>query len=155
MITRVIVNNQLLVQFRKKVILAYPKEYMETLWGKIEGSSVIITSFRPVHQRASEESVQYTEGDAVAHAGHGELYIGTCHSHPDCQDATPSQEDWNTSFSSGEHMFGVMRVTKKSNGKFETQTEFWEPRPRISIVYPRIREARKAKVVEVTVAQSL
>jgi len=142
MITRILISKKLIAEFRKRAIAAYPQEHMETCWGRIEGSSVIIEALHTPHQHATTDTVRYQESDALAKAGSGLAYIGSCHSHPDSTDATPSQVDWDTSFSSGEHVFGVMRVAKKENGKFTTEIGWWESRPGIAMIHPRVRNVR-------------
>ena len=145
MISRVIVSKSLIASFRKRAVAAYPKEAMCTLWGKVEGDTVLVTTFKDIPHEASESEVNYFESDALSHAGHGEHYLGSLHSHPDSLDATPSQADWDTSFSSGERVFAVMRVTKLKTGRFTTEIRYWEPRPEITIVYPRVRDANRNK----------
>lgn len=145
MISRVIVDKKLLASFRKRTLEAYPHEVMCTMWGRVEGDTILITVIKDIPQQASEKEVNYYEADALAHAGHGDHYLGSIHSHPDCLDATPSQADWDTSFSSGERVFAVMQVRKLETGRFKTEVQFWEPRPPIAIVNPRVRDANRSK----------
>lgn len=145
MISRVIIDKKLLASFRKRTLEAYPREAMCTMWGRVEGDTVLITVIKDILQKATENEVNYYEADALAHAGHGDHYLGSIHSHPDCLDATPSQADWDTSFSSGERVFAVMQIRKLATGRFKTEVKFWEPRPEITIVYPRVRDANRNK----------
>lgn len=140
-ISRVIISKQLLANFRKQVITAYPNETMSTLWGRAEGDTIIISALRTPDQKASVDELSYHIGDAVGVQANirGESYLGTIHSHPECSDATPSQHDWDTSFNSGERVFAVMRCTKSTAGRFKTEVRFWEPRPEIAIINPRVR----------------
>src|SRR5262245_30180414 len=102
MITRVLISKKLLSEFRRRAIEAYPNEVMSTLWGRIEGDSAVISSLKTPPQEGNTEELTYYIADAVAPqaATTGEHYLGTIHSHPECLDSTPSQNDWDTSYAS-------------------------------------------------------
>lgn len=144
MLSRVIISKSLLSAFRKRALAAYPNETMQTLWGRLSGNSVIVTSMRTPEQKVSETEVVFYEDDLSSPAvDTREQYLGTIHSHPECLDATPSQVDWDTSFEAGEYVFGIMRIVKKVNGRFTTEVAWWEPRPMIATVFPRVRNANR------------
>lgn len=145
MISRVLISKKLLSEFRKQVTKAYPAETMSTLWGRIEGDTVVVSSLRVPKQEGTSEELTYHFADAVGDQARvrGEHYLGTIHSHPECLDSTPSQHDWDTSYGSGERVFGIMRVEKSSAGRFTTEVAWWEPRPRIATVHPRVRDANR------------
>lgn len=142
MISRVLISKSLLSSFRKLVLEHYPNEVMNTLWGRVEGDTVLISALKTPEQNATDRELTYYDADAISPQTQlrGEHYLGTIHSHPDCVDATPSQHDWDTAYSSGERVFGVMRVSKQGN-KFKMEVKFWEPRPEITVVHPRVRKA--------------
>lgn len=141
MISRVVISKQLLASFRKRTLEAYPNETMQTLWGRVEGDTVVISGLRTPEQKATQNELVYYDSDTVGpqSAIRGEHYLGTVHSHPDSFDATPSQQDWDTSYSSGERIFGIMCCKRQVSGRFKTEVKFWEPRPDIAIVNPRVR----------------
>lgn len=144
MISRVLLPKSLLASFRKLAEGAYPNEVMQTLWGRIEGESVMIYSLRNVDQQASPDMVVARVDDMVSPARDTkEHFIGSIHSHPDMQHPHPSTADWDGSYTCGEHLFAVMALVKKPSGKFSAETRFWQPRPHIQIVHPRIRKAKK------------
>jgi proteasome lid subunit RPN8/RPN11 len=148
MISRIIVSKQAITAFRREAIKAHPNEFLQTLWGRIQGDTVLVHAIRPVEHRATAGSIDLTLQDTMAPAQGTDQFIGTIHSHPDTKDATPSQTEWEDAFSTGEHVFGVMRVMQKPNGKFETELEWWEPRASIQMIYPKVRstnELRKPK----------
>lgn len=144
MITRVILAKKLLASFRKKAQSSYPNEVMNTLWGKLEGSTAIVEELHDFDQHATGQLVNYTDADTMAPAGRGIRFLGTIHTHPDCTDASPSAADWTDAFGAGEHIFAVMKIVKHNN-KFKTEVAFWEPRPQITIIHPRVRKAAGTK----------
>jgi len=151
MVSRVLISKKLIADFRKRVIAAYPNETMQTLWGRVEGDTVVVSSLRTPKQEGTKDELLYHFGDAVGAQSvvRGEHYLGTIHSHPECLDATPSQHDWDTSYTSGERIFGIMRCERGDGGRYKTETKFWEPRPEIAIVHPRVRDANRDKQLEV------
>ena len=154
MTNRIIVSKQLIAQFRKKALVAYPKEYMATVWGRRDAPDVfMITSIKDVAHTATGDSAKAKYDSCVMPDGSRETWLGTIHTHPDSTDATPSQTDWDNSLVCGELLFGVMKVGKKPNGRLYTELRWWEPRAAITMIHPRVREAKKppAPVVEVSV----
>jgi len=148
-ISRVLISKKLLAEFRKQALAAYPNETMSTLWGRIEGETAIVTSLHVPDQKQSNDKVEYNTDDLLSPASVArEHYIGTCHSHPDCADCAPSQIDWDTSYSCGEHLFGIMRIEKKSDGRFKTEVGWYEPRASIMMVHPRIPNANRNNQLE-------
>jgi len=145
MISRVIISKQLLASFRKRTLEAYPLETMQTLWGRVEGDTVVISSLRTPEQKGSPDRLDYNFDDAASPQAHvrGEHYLGTIHSHPEGSDATPSQSDWDSSYSSGERVFGILWCSKQASGRFKTEVKFWEPRAMITVVHPRVRDANR------------
>jgi len=143
-ITRIVISKQALADFKKQAIKDFPLEAFVTLWGKVDGSTVVITSVKDVTHRAKEDTIDYHEADALSPAAHTrEHFIGSLHSHPNCSDSSPSETDWQDAFSHGEFIFGVMSINRKENGKFVTATSFWEPSPSISIIHPRLRKPKR------------
>jgi len=141
MIVRVMLDKKLLADFRKQAIKAYPNEVMNTLWGRAEGDSIIIHRMRSVEQDADENKVEAYVSDMVSPvATTADRYLGSIHSHPDCHDASPSVQDWHNAYVCGEHVFGVMSVMKSDSGRFSTAVSWWEPRPFIDTIHPRIRK---------------
>lgn len=145
MIVRIIVTKQAISSFRKAAIAAYPNEFLRTLWGRIQGETVQVSSLRDVSQIQTEQDVSCTIQDLMAPATGPEQYLGSLHSHPDTSDATPSQTDWDDAFDTGEHIFGVMRVSKKADGGFTTELKWWQPAPPIQTIYPKVRGINEKK----------
>lgn len=138
MIHRILVSKKLLDGYKKRAIASYPSELLETLWGRIEGDTAIIERVLPVVQVASHDAVSADDEDILAPAkkARGVMLLGTIHSHPDSQDASPSEADWEDSYQNGEHVFAVCRITKKAD-KFITKISLWEARPIIKVTHPR------------------
>lgn len=141
LINRIVISKQLVTFFRKYILAAYPHEGMMTLWGRVEGDTVVISSLRTPEQKGTVDRLDYHLDDAAGPQAEirGEQYLGTWHSHPEGSDATPSAADWDSSYSSGERVFGIMWCSKQSNGRFKTSNSWWEPRPEIQMVHPRVR----------------
>lgn len=146
MIARVLISRSLLASFRRAALSAYPNEFMQTLWGTVRGDTVTVEALRDVAHTATPETVGAEIHDQFA-AKEKLQYLGTLHDHPEPTDATPSQADWDDAFNTGEIVFGVMAVWKGENEKFRTAVEFWETRPRIAVVHPRVRAPRKKKPI--------
>jgi proteasome lid subunit RPN8/RPN11 len=143
MISRVLLPKALLTSFRKLAEGAYPNEVMQTMWGRIEGESVMISSLKSVAQQANPDMVVARVDDMVSPASHTrEHFLGSIHSHPDVEHASPSTADWDGSYACGEHVFAVMALTRKPSGKFHVETRYWEVHPPIQIIHPRTRKAR-------------
>lgn len=160
MISRIILDKKLLAQFRKQAIAAYPREHLVSVWGRLAGDTVVVSSFRPVEHTATTERLDYHIADAVVpRGGETEHFLGSCHSHPGSDvDVAPSATDWRMAYNCGEIICGIMTVVPNAKGKYKTETEWWQPRPAIVMVHPRIRQEKKpdapAPVVEVVVEQS-
>ena len=144
MIVRVMIDKKLLGEFKKKAIKAYPSELMNTLWGRVEGDSVIIHHLRDVEQQASNDKVEAFVSDMVSPISQtAEQYLGSLHSHPDCGDPSPSYQDWLNAYNCGERVFGVMSLVKGPSGRFSDALMWNEPRPLIDTIHPRIRKTWK------------
>jgi len=138
------IDKKLLGEFRKKALAAYPDELMHTLWGRVEGDSIIIHHLRGVEQEATGDKVEAYVSDMVSPvASTPERYLGSIHSHPDCFEASPSLQDWHNAYVCGEHVFGIMAIHENSSGRFSTSVAWWEPRPFIDTIHPRIRKTWK------------
>lgn len=131
--------------YKKRAIASYPSELLETLWGRIEGDTAIIERVLPVEQVASHDAVSANDEDIMAPAkkARGVMLLGTIHSHPDSQDASPSEADWEDSYRNGEHIFGVCRIAMKGS-KPISRISFWESRPLVRVAHPRTSR-RKVK----------
>lgn len=147
MIVRIILPSSIEAAFRRDAIRAYPLEHAAAMRGRVIGDTVTITRFTALPHRSTEDETNYFVDDAIAPPQQeGDTFVGVAHSHPGAgSDAAPSKEDWKSAFRSGEIVMGIMVVEKRENGKFRTELEFYESRPPIAIVHPRVRAPRKKK----------
>lgn len=149
MITRIILPRPMLKAFRDEAVCKFPVEYMETLWGRIEGGTVIVSALGKMPQEASEDALRFDRADTVNRAGQGEILLGSLHTHCNMYDPSPSPQDWEDAFKFGEHIFGIMTIWKEDGkpGKFKTAVSWWEPQPSILMIHPREsgKKARKPR----------
>ena len=153
MITRIIVPKQAIATFRREAIRLHPNEFLQTLWGRIQGDTVLVHAVRSVEHTGSESRVDLLIEDEMAPAVGKDQYLGTLHSHPDTSDASASEADFEDAYATGEHVFGVMRVCRTSDGKFKTSIAWWEPRAPIQMIYPKVRNANKKTVSKLSKIQ--
>lgn len=142
MITRVVISKKHLADFRSAAIQTLPHERLWSLWGRIQGDTAIVTGFKDVPQKGTNDEVTVQIDDMFGPAAGPEQYIGTIHSHPSeahSGDASPSEQDWDDAFATGEHVFGVMRIWRDPKGKYKTQLRWWEPRAAIRMIHPKTR----------------
>lgn len=145
LITRVVITDKLVRDFRKAAIAAMPNECLWSVWGRIQGDTVIVERLAQPHQKVSETDVSINRDVMLAPAVGQHQYIGTIHSHPESSDASPSTTDWTDAYATGEHVFGVMRVYKSNKGTWKTELDWWEPRASIQMIYPKVRTTNEKK----------
>ena len=139
---------KLIAAFRRSAIRAYPNEHIEVLRGRVVGDTATVAALVSIDHRSTEAQVDFHRSDVVT----VEAFLGTIHSHCGEEggnyDSAPSSADWHDAFTSGEIVFGVMLVEKTAKGRFKTSVEFWQSRPPIEVVYPRVRGKRKEGKME-------
>lgn len=145
MITRVVIIDKLIKDFRRAAISAMPNECLWSVWGRIQGDTVIVERLNQPHQKVSETDVSVDRDIMLSPAVGQFQYIGTIHSHPESSDASPSTTDWTDAYETGEHVFGIMRVWKSDKGKWKTELDWWEPRASIQMIYPKVRTTNEKK----------
>lgn len=149
-------DQKLLREFRKTAVKAYPSEVMNTLWGRVEGDSILVHHLRSVEQEAGTHEVKAYVSDMVGPVSQtAEQYLGSIHSHPDCWDASPSIQDWHNAYVCGEKIFAVMSLAKTDKGRFASTIAWFEPRPFIDMIHPRIRKAIKIPPPEESVNEGV
>ena len=118
---RVRVAETVLRGFRRRALKVYPKEWMETVWGRVTPQGIDIFAFHPIDHKGTRHECQYVSSDIDAQRDEEapeyklEL-LGTCHSHPDALDA-PSYADWETTVSDKEIISGIYQILRRPQGK--------------------------------------
>jgi proteasome lid subunit RPN8/RPN11 len=107
------VDKRVLRGYIRRALKAYPKEYMETLWGRIRGSDVEIVSFQNIEHTATKDAAYYDPGELASQneeAQESQLQVlGTIHSHPDgC--TWPSEDDMKSALMGGEIVCGIVAI---------------------------------------------
>jgi len=148
-IVRVILPPRVETAFKKAAVAAFPREHAEAMRGRVVGDTVTITRFVPIpHATATPDTVEFLHDDAITKKDGTDAFVGTCHSHPgEGCDAAPSVADWKSAFDCGEIVSGIVVVERGGNGKLRAgRIHFYESRPPIAVVHPRVRAPRKKRV---------
>lgn len=127
------VSRSVLNGYRKRALKKYPDEYMESIFGRIDGQKIVILAFYPIEHEGSPDQCKY-ETASVDEQKDGEdcppkmKWLGTIHSHPDCE-GCPSEADWETARMDGEVVSGIYQILPRKNGgrKFGKVRFYSEP----------------------------
>lgn len=83
--------------FRRRALKAYPKEYIETLWGYIRDGVAYVCVFMPLKHTSTPHYVDYDHIDLRSQHREAQEYelevLGSIHTHPDRDDAIFSEND--------------------------------------------------------------
>lgn len=136
---RVVTSQDAWNGFLRRAKKAFPKEYMEVIWGVETVDSYRITDFKKIHtakqtQRGLEYDDVTLEKLKWQAAQEGKEFLGTVHTHPRAEfDTSPSQEDHTHAVSGGEKVMGVVVIYKKNN-RFVVETDWWFPQRKIEFI---------------------
>lgn len=115
---KVIVAADIIAAFRRRALRRYPREYMETIFGRATGGAVHIFAFHPIPHDATRAACYYAPQEIESQREDAEEHklelLGTIHSHPD-GGSSPSEEDWETAGSDGEIVSGICQILKRKN----------------------------------------
>ena len=111
---KVNVSQDVLSRFRRRALRRYPKEYMETIWGRVRGGEAYIYAFHPIKHAGDRESLEYEPVDIEEQRDEEAplekmIFLGTIHTHPD-SDIEPSQADWETARVDGDTVIGICQI---------------------------------------------
>lgn len=128
--------------FLKKAKSAYPKEYLEVVCGHRTPTGFEVTKFVTVpHTTTGNADLHYDERDLdsirlqTISAGDGDDVIGTIHTHTiSSGDTSLSECDLTDAWRLGEHISGVVNLTKK-DGKFIWATSWWVPALKVKAIF--------------------
>jgi proteasome lid subunit RPN8/RPN11 len=111
-------------KMRRRMLRALPCEHIETIWGKIEQSTLHICVFMPVDiDKQSPVAVEYDEVE-IDHSEDeaklfGMIHLGTIHSHPDRSELLFSEADLRGSQEDSDIILGICAIEflKAKRGK--------------------------------------
>lgn len=119
-VTEVVVDRKVLGAFKRRALMAYPREILEQVVGKMVGTQLRVFAFRDLEHQGTNRTVvmdddmnPMTEGDV----GEPFAILGTIHTHP--QDTVePSELDWQSMRQDGELIMGVCAIRRTSKRRF-------------------------------------
>lgn len=124
---KICVASDVLAGYRRRALRRYPREYMETIWGKVRDDRIDVCAFYPVDHTGTRNDCQYYPSDLEAQKDDAEdvklQMIGTIHSHPDGSSG-PSGADIATANTDGDIVSGILQITRR-NGRRRTNTLFF------------------------------
>lgn len=156
MFDRIHVDRQAERAYRRRAQRAYPREYMETLWGRARGNTLYIYCFMPIRHTSTPDrdycpaAIWYEDEDLEDQheeaPDHRLECLGTIHSHPDRIDSIFSEGDLREVQDKADCLMGICAITQQvSRGRTRKvcQIEYWpSPRP-MEIVYGAKRAGKR------------
>lgn len=134
---KVLVGETAWAGFLRRAKAAYPKEYIEAIWGVETIDAYRITDFKRIKvNRCTTRSIEYDEIELKrqVHLAKKEnkTYLGTVHTHPSPNfDSAGSRIDHHDSMKE-EKLMGIMVIyKKKDSNRFVTETDWWFPQRKI------------------------
>jgi proteasome lid subunit RPN8/RPN11 len=135
---RVTVSVAVLRGFIRRAKRAYPLEFIECAFGRLENGMASIHAFYPLEHKAGALSIDFDDEeieDAKDHAQEQNLVcLGTMHSHPECE-PTPSATDIASGAEDGEIIMGICSLWKKGK-RLRCEVKFW---PRVEPLKMEVR----------------
>lgn len=117
--------------FRRRALRRYPREYVETIWGRKTRGGFHIVAFQEMEHSSSTCHVDFDREELRSQVGRcdsGLICLGTIHSHPygelkEC-DCGPSEFDWNRFREDGEIVSGIYGLWRRK-GKLRGRVRFF------------------------------
>ena len=125
---KVNVSQDVLSSFRRRAFRRYPREYMETIWGRVKGGEAYIYAFHPIRHESDRESVWYDPAEIEEQRDEEAplekmVLLGTIHTHPDSS-IEPTQSDWETARVDGDMIIGICQIVM-SKGRRTSRIRFY------------------------------
>ena len=130
---KVIVAKSELDKFRRRALKSYPNERIELLWGKRCGRDCfVIHLFDQVKHKRGRRWCESDEDDheiSIQEAqDKGLIVLGTIHTHPNRDEANPSEADFDSAVEQFEVISGICCVWEdKKSGKLKSRVRWWGP----------------------------
>lgn len=136
MITQVVVDRKVVDGFRRRAIAKYPNEWMESVWGHVDGNTAFVHILleADIHD-AGPDSIDYDGEREKPDELEGAIWLGTIHSHPGFVDASPSEGDWDAGYKEGELLSIICSIKKDVRGRLRSRVRFWQPQKPIRVRY--------------------
>ena len=116
--TRIVVDKKEEARFRRRALRRYPYEYIEALWGQVRGDTMYICAFVKMLHTSSDRAIFLADNEMDDHVEdaeeHGMHFLGTIHTHPDCEDTRFGDTDLETSQESQEAVMGICAIQTKA-----------------------------------------
>lgn len=141
--TKIVVDKKEEAKFRRRALACYPYEHIEALWGYVRGEVLYIVAFMAMEHKVSIKHIYYTDQELDDHEDDareaGLEFLGTIHTHPDCNDNRFGDTDLEMSQDSQECVMGICAIeTKRKNPKTKKVKKL--PRRRTLVAYwPTVR----------------
>ena len=131
----VICSRTQLLGYKRRAAKAFPKEYLELLFGSEQGGRVTVEHFVTVPQKATKFCVQlksehnYEDIIAGAESQLGLDFVGTIHSHTITHEFAdiPSYHDNIEARYWDETVFAIDLIQKSSAGRLKHAVSFYRP----------------------------
>ncbi len=124
--TRIVVDKKEEGKFRRRAIRHYPLEHMEALWGTVRGDILYIHAFIKVDHKPAARTISYDDTELDEHeedaAEIGLVYLGTIHTHPNCEDTRFGDTDLEQSQDSSDAVMGICAIQTTKKVKKGTKT---------------------------------
>lgn len=115
--TKIVVDKKEEGKFRRRVLDRYPYEHIEALWGEVRGDTLYICAFIRMEHKVSVKEVKYDELELDEHEEDareaGLEFLGTIHSHPDCDDNRFGDADLADVQDTQECVMGIAAIETK------------------------------------------
>ena len=137
---KVLVSPSEIKKFKRRVLKAFPNEHMELLWGKKVGKDTYeVFIFDRIHHIGMPRTVYYDSDEFEASRQfakeNGYVLLGSIHSHPQCADVAPSEQDYDDALEHGEMISGIALVEVNQKGRRKVTIRFWGPLQQVEPVY--------------------
>lgn len=135
---KVVTSEKSWAGFIRRAKRAFPREYIEALWGEETVDTFRITDFKHIKiDKSSHNSIDFNDIEILRQKwlaeASGKVFLGTVHTHPSASyDTAPSQVDHHEGAKDGEKIIGVVVIyKKKDSNKFVVNTNWWFPQAKI------------------------
>lgn len=147
MFSQIVIDRKAEQGFRRRALRAFPSEYIETLWGYVDGDTLNICVFMPIKHTAAPAWVDYDEEEFDHQEEEAAEYklelLGTIHTHPDRTETHFSETDLVSAQDTQECVLGICAIEEeKREGKKRRvcRIAYWPtPRP-LRITYKVARK---------------
>lgn len=125
--------------FRRRALKAMPYEYVEALWGYIQGDVVHICKFVPIKHRSGLTWLEYqneeVEQQKIAAREVGLQVLGSIHTHPDRNETIFSEHDLRDIQENPEPIMAICAIEVRPGRRSVLRISYWPGVHPISVYY--------------------